>query len=54
MLFCAHPGNVLLGMLGDESEAVRRIAVNKIHSIKGNLTHFEIGNGGLLAVSCYR
>lgn len=34
--FFANPENILLGMLGDEDEDTRRIAVNKIHALRGN------------------
>ena len=46
--FFAHPENILLGMLADENEEVRRIAVNKILVIRGaincEIEQLEIGN----------
>ena len=43
--FFAHPENVLLAMMGDEDADVRRIAVNKIQAIRGNLPNFVIESG---------
>ena len=33
--FFAHPENVLLGMLGDDDEEIRRLVVNKIQGLRG-------------------
>ena len=40
--YSAHPENVLLCMLGDDDDDVRRIAVNKILNIRGRLPGFQI------------
>lgn len=40
--FFAHPENILLGMLADEDESVRRVAVNRIQVMRGNLASFVI------------
>ena len=40
--YSAHPENILLNMLGDSDENTRRIAVNKILSLRGKLPAFHI------------
>ena len=40
--YYAHPENVLISMLGDDDDDVRRIAVNKILNIRGALPGFEV------------
>ena len=40
--FSAHPENVLLCMLADEDDDARRIAVNKIMSMRGRLPDFRV------------
>lgn len=42
--FFAHPENVLLAMLGDSDEEIRRLGVNKIQSVRGKLATFNIPN----------
>lgn len=42
--FFAHHENVLLAMLGDGDESVRRLAVNKILSIRGEMDPYLIKN----------
>ena len=39
--YSAHPENILLNMLGDSDEDTRRIAVNKILSLRGKLPSFQ-------------
>ena len=43
--FFAHPENVLLGILGDADEEIRRLAVNKIQGLQGKLLQHSIPNG---------
>ena len=43
--FFAHPENVLLGMLADNEEEIRRLAVNKIHGLRGKSLQHIIPNG---------
>ena len=42
--FFAHPENVLLGMLGDDDEEIRRLAVNKIQGLRGKSLQHSIPN----------
>lgn len=42
--FFAHQENVLLGMLADDDETVRHLAVNKILSLRGVIEQFSIEN----------
>ena len=42
--FFAHPENVLLGMLGDNDEEIRRLAVNKIEALQGKSLQHTIPN----------
>ena len=42
--FFAHPENVLVSMLGDSDEKVRRLAVNKINSFRGKSVDYHIPN----------
>ena len=48
--FFAHPENILLAMLCDSDEAVRRIGVNKVLSIRGKMNFdYQINfNGGFV------
>ena len=43
--FFAHPENVLVAMLGDSNEDIRRLGVNKVLSMRGKLPPFNIPNG---------
>ena len=45
MLFFAHPENVLLVMLGDDDEEIRRLAINKIQALQGKSLQHTIPNG---------
>ena len=43
--FFAHPENILLGMLGDDDEEIRRLTVNKIQALRGrSLQHTILNN----------
>ena len=44
--FAIHPENVLLAMLSDECEEVRRKAINKILSLRGFLEDFIVDEDG--------
>ena len=48
--FFAHPENVLLGMLGDEDEEIRRLVVNKIQTLQEKSLQHTIPNGNFKAV----
>ena len=43
--FFAHPENVLLGLLRDHDEEIRRLAVNKIQGLRGKSLQHLIPNG---------
>ena len=43
--FFAHPENVMLAMLGDDEEEIRRVGVNKVEALWGSLPSFHIPNG---------
>ena len=50
--FFAHPEQVILGMLGNDDEDIRRQAVNKVLSMRGRIPQFKLTNnnfeGGFL------
>ena len=53
--FFAHPENVLLGMLGDDDEEIRRLAVSKIQGLRGKSLQHSIPNdnfGGGYVENC--